>query len=252
MTSMFTPTQTDSEKFQKNPAIYLAECESDERYVRALKGVNQRGRIELIMGTMFAGKSTELLRQISLQEVAGKKVMRVKFSADNRYRNQALIATHTGQSRDAIAVTFLSELGESWREFDVIGIDEGQFFTDIVWFAELAANAHKIVIISSLQGTFLRGPWRNITELIPLCEKVQKLSAICKLCKENASFTFRTADKSVTTMIGGADMYMPLCRDCHARETRLMGGPLFEGNPELINVSAENEAQKNKDLVKQV
>jgi len=170
---------------------------------------------------MFAGKSTELLRQISLQEVAGKKVMRVKFAADNRYKNKTQIATHTGQSRDAIAVNFLSELGESWRSFDVIGIDEGQFFTDLVQFAEQAANAHKIVIISSLQGTFLRGPWRNITELIPLCEKVQKLSAICKLCKENASFTFRTADKSIQTLIGGADMYMPLCRDCHSRESRL-------------------------------
>ena len=102
------------------------------------------------MGTMFAGKSTELLRQISLQEVAGKKVMRVKFAGDNRYKNKTRIATHTGQSRDALAVTFLSELGDSWRSYDVIGIDEGQFFTDLVQFAEQAANAHKIVIISSL------------------------------------------------------------------------------------------------------
>ena len=128
----------------------LAKCSTDAEYVRALKTVDQRGRIELIMGTMFAGKSTELLRQISLQEVAGKKVMRVKFSADNRYKNKTCIATHTGQSRDAVAVTFLTELGDSWRSYDVIGIDEGQFFTDLVQFAEQAANAHKIVIISSL------------------------------------------------------------------------------------------------------
>jgi type II secretory pathway predicted ATPase ExeA len=83
---MFTPTQ--AEIFQQNPANMLAECKTDAEYVRALKSVDQRGRIELIMGTMFAGKSTELLRQISLQEVAGKKVMRVKFSADNRYKNK--------------------------------------------------------------------------------------------------------------------------------------------------------------------
>jgi len=66
----------------------LAACETDAQYLRVLKTVDQRGRIELIMGTMFAGKSTELLRQISLQEIAGKKVMRVKFSGDNRYKNK--------------------------------------------------------------------------------------------------------------------------------------------------------------------
>jgi thymidine kinase len=96
-----------------------------------------------------------------------------------------------------------------------------------------------------LQGTFLRGPWKNITELIPLCEKVKKLSAICKLCKENASFTFRTAPKTCKALIGGADMYMPLCRDCHSRETRLSENA-FEGDPEFINVKLENETIKLK------
>lgn len=77
------------------------------------------------MGTMFAGKSSELLRLLSQQEVAGKKVLRVKFSADNRYGNKIMITTHTGQSREAVPVTFLSELKESWLPYDVIGIDEG-------------------------------------------------------------------------------------------------------------------------------
>jgi thymidine kinase len=76
----------------------------------------------------------------------------------------------------------------------------------------MAADEQKIVIVASLQGTFLRGPFLNIVTLIPKCEKIKKLSAICKLCKENASFTFRTASKDVTTLIGGANMYMPLCR----------------------------------------
>ena len=66
MTSLLTPTQTNSEKIHSNPAELLSRCETDSSYLKALKGINQRGRIELIMGTMFAGKSTELLRQISL------------------------------------------------------------------------------------------------------------------------------------------------------------------------------------------
>jgi thymidine kinase len=81
---------------------------------------------------MFAGKSTELLKRLNLLEIAGKRVLRVKFCADNRYDNQCMIATHGGLSKEAIPVEKLSELGDVWMNFDVIGVDEGQFFTDIV------------------------------------------------------------------------------------------------------------------------
>lgn len=94
----------------------------------------------------------------------------------------------------------------------------------------MAANSRKVVIISALQGTFHRGPWANITELIPLCEKIKKLTAICKLCKESASFTFRSAPADCKKMIGGAEMYMPLCRECHERETRFKGDDIFQGD----------------------
>ena len=226
--------------------LYFQDCQTDQEYLGKLKKLDQRGRIELIMGTMFAGKSTELLRRIRKHEITGKKVLRVKFSADNRYGEKFMITTHGGQQRDAIPVTRLEEIGDLWKDFDVIGIDEGQFFADIVSFAEMAANSRKIVLISSLQGTFVRGTWSNINELIPLCEKVKKLSAICKLCKQNAHFTFRTADKNCKSMIGGADMYMPLCRECHARETKLHQNNIFEGDCQLVDMAAESEAQNSK------
>lgn len=108
------------------------------------------------MGCMFAGKSTELLRRCRKHEITGKRVLRVKFSADHRYNSEA-ITTHTGVSEKAIPATCLADLQDDWKKFDVLGIDEGQFFTDIVEFAEKAANEQKIVIIASLQGTFLRG-----------------------------------------------------------------------------------------------
>jgi thymidine kinase len=87
---------------------------------------------------------------------------------------------------------------------------------DVVEFAELYANAGKIVIISSLGGTFHREPWKPILQLIPKCEKVKKLTAICKLCKKSASFTFRTASEEDKCLLGGADKYMPVCRECHS------------------------------------
>ena len=82
--------------------------------------------------------------------------MRVKFAGDIRYENINKIFTHSGLSRDAVPVNKLQDLGQTWLNYDVIGIDEGQFFTDIVEFADEAANANKIVVITSLQGTFFR------------------------------------------------------------------------------------------------
>jgi thymidine kinase len=88
--------------------------------------LQQRGRIELIMGCMFAGKSTELLRRCRKHEITGKKVLKVKFSADNRYGDELCISTHSGIKEKAIPSTsLLSDLKNEWRKFDVIGIDEG-------------------------------------------------------------------------------------------------------------------------------
>ena len=203
--------------------------------------IRQRGRIELIMGCMFAGKTTELLRRCKKLDIAGRKVLRVKFSADKRYGNDFKISTHSGQKMTATPINRLADLGDEWMNFDVVGIDEGQFFEDLVEFSELAANSGKVVIISSLQGTFLRGAFPNILKLIPKCEKIKKLTAICKLCKQNASFTFRTASKDCQTMIGGENMYMPLCRECHARESKLNAQNMYVGDPSKISVDIENK-----------
>jgi len=86
----------------------------------------------------------------------------------------------------------MSEIGDSWKQFDVIAIDEGQFFEDIAEFAEHAANNGKIVLMSSLYGTYENKEWPNISKLVPLCEKVKRLSAICKICGHKAPYTFRT------------------------------------------------------------
>ena len=142
---------------------------------------------------------------------------------------------------EAHPVTELAELRDLWTDYQVIGIDEGQFFTDIVEFSEKAANSGKIVIVSSLQGTFLRGSFPNILTLLPKCEKIKKLSAICKLCKENASFTFRQAGNDSKRMIGGADMYMPLCRECHARESNINRENAFVGDPSIVKLEIENK-----------
>lgn len=110
-------------------------------------------------------------------------------------------------------------MSDSWQQYDVIGIDEGQFFKDIVEFCENAANNGKIVITSALSGTYLREPFNSILDLIPKAEKIKTLSAICKGCMVPAHFTLRTRMTNETELIGGEDMYMPVCRECFTQKT---------------------------------
>ena len=115
---------------------------------------------------------------------------------------------------EAVAVTMLAELGDRWKEYDCIGIDEGQFYKDVVDFAENAASEGKIVIMSVLSGTSFRKPFNDVLELIPKCEKIKQLNAICKICSSSASFTLRTTVDDRVELIGGGDLYMPVCREC--------------------------------------
>jgi thymidine kinase len=202
---MSAQNSSKDSKYDKEEAIHL----------RKLQKMKQRGRIELIMGPMFAGKSTELLRRVKRLEISGKKCLFVKYSADQRYSTNS-ISTHDQITRTAVSCKALEELGETWREYDVIGIDEGQFFDDLVKFSSTAANSGKIIITSALNGQFIQVGFPQIMELIPLCEKVKKLSSICKICLNTANYTFRTAKDSenLDDLIGGAEAYMPLCREC--------------------------------------
>jgi len=81
-------------------------------------------------------------------------------------------------------------------------------------FAESAASSGKIVIISALSGTFERKPFNDVLDLVPKCEKVKQLQAICRICQGSASFTLRTVTDDRLEVIGGSEMYIPVCREC--------------------------------------
>lgn len=173
------------------------------------------GRIELVVGPMFAGKTTELMRRVKREIHARKKCFVIKYSRDTRY-NDAHVASHDKSALRANAsVAELSAIGDRWRAYDVLAIDEGQFYPDLYDFATYAADAGKIVIISALDGDFMRKPFGRICELIPMCETVDKLHAVCMMCHEApAAFTRRTVVSNEQELIGGADMYIAACRRC--------------------------------------
>jgi len=195
----------------------------------------QKGQIQLILGPMFSGKSTELIRRLKRFQVARYEVLIVKYAKDVRY-DEFGIATHDKQTLPAISATKLSELTKQAENYDVIGIDEGQFFPDIGW-AEKMADAGKVVLIAALDGTFQRKPFANIMDLVPLAESIVKLSAVCMNCFGDAAFTKRTSAEESLEVIRGADKYMAVCRDCYHSSIKEATSPR-----EVIKTSASTEA----------
>ncbi|KAL4241010.1 Thymidine kinase [Mactra antiquata] len=171
------------------------------------------GHIQVIFGPMFSGKTTELMRRMKRYQIANYKCIVIKYAKDTRY-DEGGIATHDRQTLPAVAATELKELQRLSEEYEIIGIDEGQFFPDVVSFCDYMAEKGKVVIVAALDGTFQRKGFGDILNLVPLAENVIKLSAVCMTCNSDGHFTKRmTTDQSVE-VIGGADIYQAVCRDC--------------------------------------
>ena len=170
------------------------------------------GEIQLIIGAMFSGKTSEMLRRIKRYKVANKKCICIKYIEDDRYSKNR-ISTHDLQMWDSISLSCLIPEMDRLSDFEIYGLDEGQFFPDICEFAETMANKGKIVIVAALDATFERKPFGNILNLIPLSESVVKLNAVCTNCFQNASFSYRTTKETAVKLIG-SEMYQPLCRKC--------------------------------------
>lgn len=175
------------------------------------------GRIELYIGPMFAGKTTSLKRRVEEESAAGRRCFVVKYAGNDRY-DVGSVATHDGQRLQTQAsARRLSGLAAAVvaAGAEVVAVDEGQFFADLVDFCVAMADAGRTVIVSALDGDFERRPFGPIPALLPHCEVVVKLKARCAGCRGEASFTRRTVQDTRQELIGGADMYLPTCRACY-------------------------------------
>lgn len=177
------------------------------------------GRIEIIMGPMFSGKTTELMRRIRTYTVAKKRAHVVKYSKDLRKPGSDFsIVNHDGFSYPASPCgaqdLALPEITTALMEFDVIGIDEAQFFTNLASFAEYMANVGRIVVIAGLNSTFERKNFGEMGNLIPIADQITMLKAVCSVCYREASFSRRITNSTVLEEIGGSDKYEARCRNC--------------------------------------
>ena len=175
----------------------------------------EEGRSELICGPMFSGKSTRLIGVIRKYTYKAKKTIMIKYFADKRFSDKSEVVTHDLLKYDSIECKNLREHFDKIKNYDVIGIDEGQFFSDLVEVCEELALMKKTIIIAALNGDFRMEPFPVIAKIIPKVDKIKLLKAYCFNCHKDARFTLRIVQSNETVLIGAGEAYKPACRECH-------------------------------------
>ena len=182
---------------------------------------NGTGWIEVIVGSMFSGKSEELIRRLNRARIARHELFvkdlgdPLKPKIDARY-SVAEIASHSGQKHDSKPVTTAAELmAEIAPETQVVGIDEGQFFdAEIVTAVNELANRGMRVIIAGLDQDYTGTPFGPMPHLLSVAEFITKIHAICVKCGQTANYTQRTVESDALVEVGASDKYEARCRKC--------------------------------------
>ena len=193
----------------------IDEFAFDNTEERRKNRLNGSGWIEVIVGSMFSGKSEELIRRLNRARIARQNVQVFKPMIDSRYSLQE-IASHSGQKHDskpvATAAEIISEIAEGTQ---VVGIDEGQFFdSEIVAVANELANRGMRVIIAGLDQDYTGTPFGPMPHLLSIAEFITKIHAICVKCGQTANYTQRTVESDALVEVGASDKYEARCRKC--------------------------------------
>ncbi len=176
---------------------------------------NGAGWIEVIVGSMFSGKSEELIRRLRRAQIARLKVQVFKPIIDTRYSIEQ-IASHSGMTHVSKPVMTAKEiLAQIEDETQVVGIDEGQFFDmEIIQAVNFLANSGKRVIIAGLDQDYTGKPFEPMPQLLSIAEFITKTHAICVKCGETANYSQRTVESELRVEVGASDKYEARCRKC--------------------------------------
>lgn len=173
------------------------------------------GSIEVIVGSMFSGKTEELIRRIRRAQIANLKVEIYKPAIDKRYDEQQIVS-HNALSLMSTPVDNSQSILLLSSEAEVVGIDEAQFFDDeLVNVCNTLANNGVRVIVAGLDMDYKGLPFGPIPKLLAIAEHITKVHAICVRCGDIAQYSFRKAINENLVLLGEKDLYEPLCRACY-------------------------------------
>ena len=173
------------------------------------------GWVEVIVGSMFSGKSEELIRRIKRANIARQKVQVFKPKIDNRFSAEE-IASHSGLKHLSVPVSSAKEMLEQIKpDTQIVGIDEGQFFDmELVNAVNLLANRGLRVIVAGLDTDYTGKPFEPLPQLLAIAEFITKTHAICVKCGATANYSQRTVESDSRVEVGASDKYEARCRQC--------------------------------------
>ncbi len=184
---------------------------------------SHHGYLELILGSMFSGKTSYLLDVYKKCMFCNIPVAVINYAADDRYTSEPMLSTHDKQMIPCILATTISDAIQNNSEMiarvETILINEGQFFPDIEdQVKQLVEVGNKRVYICGLDGDFERKPIGNLLQLVPFSDHIIKLKSLCSLCRDGTPgvFSFRTS-REVDQVVIGSSNYVPLCRGCYQK-----------------------------------
>jgi len=206
-------------------AKMIRTIEPDENEVPARKehpGARQAGWLEVIAGSMFSGKSEELIRRLRRAKIARQKVQVFKPEIDARFSNNHIVS-HSEMTHESSDVRTAQEIRANvLPDTEVVGIDEGQFFdNDLIAIANELAERGVRVIIAGLDQDYLGKPFEPMPQLLAIAEYITKTLAICVVCGEPANHTQRLVASSERVLVGAQGLYEARCRACF--DPRLAG-----------------------------
>ena len=172
------------------------------------------GWIEVICGSMFSGKTEELIRRLRRAAIARQKVEIFKPKVDNRY-SATEIVSHDKQKIKSRIIESPEEILKYALESQVVGIDEAQFFDNsLIKVCQTLANMGKRVILAGLDQDYMGKPFGPIPQLLAVAEYITKTHAICVVCGNPANYTQRTTQDKDKVVVGAGDIYEARCRNC--------------------------------------
>jgi thymidine kinase len=184
------------------------------------RNTGRNGWIEVIAGSMFSGKTEELIRRIRRAQFAQMNVEIFKPKVDVRYHETAVVS-HNQNALSSTPVDSSNAILLLASNADVVGIDEAQFFDqELLSVCDQLANQGKRVIVAGLDMDFLGNPFGPMPQLLSVAEFVTKVHAICVRCGNPALYSFRTSHHQDQVFLGEKDVYEPLCRPCYHEATR--------------------------------
>ena len=173
------------------------------------------GWIEVVCGSMFSGKTEELIRRIRRAQIAQQKIMLFKPSIDSRYSEEEIVSHNQNTLSSQVVNSAQQILLFAASDIDVVGVDEAQFFDDgIVEVCNTLAQKGIRVIVAGLDMDFEGRPFGPIPNLMAIAEYVTKVHAICQQCGSLANYSYRLNPEHEQIVIGAKDVYEPRCRNC--------------------------------------